>query len=96
MVDTRAPLHIDVGICGGAEAAVHATRRYTNCMPDSHVFVKLDFANTFNTLRRDCLLEAMSQDAPELYQFSYAAYSATTILQYGHVKEHSKVISWVR
>jgi len=71
-----------VGVSGGAEAAIHATHRYINSMSDSDVIVKLDFANAFNTPRGDYLLEAMSRDVPELYRFSFAAYSAPPILQY--------------
>lgn len=73
-----------MGVAGGAEAAIHATRRYVSSMPDNHVIVKLDFANAFNTLRRDCLLEAVAREIPELYRFAHAAYSTEPILQYGN------------
>ena len=48
-----APIQLGVGIPGGAEAAVHATRRWVTTMPEDSVLVKLDFTNAFNTLRRD-------------------------------------------
>ena len=38
------PLQIGVGVSGGAEAAVHATRQYLQSMPEDHVIVKLDFS----------------------------------------------------
>jgi len=63
MVDTLAPLQVCVGVSCGEEAAIHATRHYINSMLDSHVIKKLDFANAFSTLRRDCLLEAASRES---------------------------------
>jgi hypothetical protein len=48
MSQVLSPLQLGVGVSGGAEAAIHATRRYVTSMPDSHVVVKLDFANAFN------------------------------------------------
>src|SRR6218665_2719898 len=47
------PIQLGVGIPGGAEAAVHATRLWVTTMPEDSVLVKLDFTNAFNTLRRD-------------------------------------------
>ena len=38
-----APIQLGVGVPGGAEAAVHATRRYVMSMPNENVFVKLAF-----------------------------------------------------
>jgi len=83
MAGVFAPLQLGVGVSGGAEAAVHAARRYISTMPDSHVVVKLDFTNAFNTLRRDCMLEAVARDVPELYRFVYASYTVEPILQHG-------------
>ena len=34
------------------------------------VLVKLDFSNTFNTLRRNIILEAVARYVPELYAFA--------------------------
>jgi len=53
-------------LAGGAEAAVRATRRYIDNMIPGQVFVKIDFKNTFNTLRRDSILEAVAKYFPEL------------------------------
>ena len=49
----------NVGTPGGCEAAVHATRRFVESMPDDHCVVKLDFSNAFNSLHRDVMLEAV-------------------------------------
>ncbi|PGH38748.1 MAG: hypothetical protein CRN43_13210, partial [Candidatus Nephrothrix sp. EaCA] len=78
-----APIQLGVGIPGGAEAAVHATRRWVTTMPEDSVLVKLDFTNAFNTLRRDSLLDAVAREIPELYRFAHAAYSNRPLLRYG-------------
>ena len=39
------PIHVGVGVLGGAEAAIHAMRRLVSTMPDDHVIVKLDLEN---------------------------------------------------
>ena len=44
------PIQVGVGVSGGAEAAIHALRRYVSTMPDDHVLVKLDFSNAYNTV----------------------------------------------
>jgi len=62
-----APVQLGVGVPCGAEAAVHATRRYVMSMQNENVFVKIDFSNAFNSLRRDCMLEAVAKDLPEIY-----------------------------
>ena len=77
------PLQLGVGIPGGCEAAVHATRRYTDRLQKDHVVVKLDFANAFNSVRRDALLEAVAREIPELYRFAYATYSGNASLTFG-------------
>ena len=50
LVDNFSPTQLGVGIPGGCEAAVHATRRFIESMPDYYVVAKLDFINAFNTL----------------------------------------------
>ena len=47
------PIQLGVEVPGGTEAAVHSLQRYVNTMADDDIIVKLDFANAFNTLRRD-------------------------------------------
>ena len=44
---------------------------------------KLDFANAFNTLRRDLLLDAVARNTPELYRFTLATYECYPTLVYG-------------
>jgi len=77
------PAQLGVGIPGGCEAAVHATRRFLTNMPDNYVVVKIDFSNAFNCIRRDSVLAAVSASIPEIYRFCCLAYQNTSILQYG-------------
>ena len=50
------PVQVGVGVSGGAEAAVHAVRRFVVTLEDDNVLVNLDFANAFYTNRRDSLV----------------------------------------
>jgi hypothetical protein len=79
-----APIQLGVGVPGGAEAAVHACRRYIEAMPDNYVVVKLDFSNAFNCIHRDAMLEAIYQQVPEIYAYCHLAYSETTMLKYNN------------
>ena len=63
------PTQVGVGVSGSAEAVVHATRRLMSSLPDNHVFVKLDFLNAFNSVRRDTILANVAVKMPELYRF---------------------------
>ena len=75
-----APIQLGIGIPGGAEAAVHALRRYAEDLPNDHIIVKLDFTNAFNTLRRDEMLEAIWREVPEIYNFAHATYNGARYL----------------
>ena len=59
-------------------------------MPDDFVVVKLDFSNAFNSLRRDCLLESIAVELPELYRFAYDSYAGCPTLQAGANSIHSQ------
>ena len=49
------PLQLGAGVKGGAEATVHAARRFVQDLPTDHAVVKLDFSNAFNSVRRDVI-----------------------------------------
>ena len=78
-----APLQLGYGMPHGAEAAVHATRLYLDNMPDDHLFLKLDFSNAFNSLRRDRMMESVRQRTPEMYPFVFSAYEEPSSLLCG-------------
>jgi hypothetical protein len=52
------PRQLGMGITGGCEAAVHATRRFLESMQQGNVLVKIDFSNAFNSLHRGDMLLA--------------------------------------
>ena len=77
------PLQLGVGVRGGCEAAVHATRRFVANMPDGWVVAKLDYSNAFNTLHRDAMLAAVHSHIPQLDSFCSLAYEQPSVLRYG-------------
>src|SRR6218665_2623875 len=78
-----APFQVGVAVPGGGEAAIHASRSFVTNMTEDEIFVKLDFANAFNTLRRDFMLQTVYDTVPEIYEFTHQAYSADSQLQFG-------------
>ncbi len=78
-----APRQLGFGVPGGAEAAVHAARRYLMHMERGKVLIKTDFRNAFNTVRRDAILEAINKHYPELLPFVTSTIGASTDLQFG-------------
>ncbi len=79
-----APRQLGFGVSGGAEAAVRAARRFLDNMQRGQLFVKIDFRNAFNTLRRDAILEAIAKHFPELLSYAASTISSPTDLQFGH------------
>src|SRR6218665_116317 len=77
-----APLQVGVAVPGGAEAAIHASRSFLTIMTEDEIFVKLDFANAFKTLRRDIMLQMVYDTKSEIYEFTHQAYSADSQLQF--------------
>src|SRR2546425_1007861 len=49
-----APFQLGVGTKGGAEALAHAVKVHLDNLVEGRAFVKLDFSNAFNSVRRDC------------------------------------------
>ena len=69
-----APLQLGYGTSGGAEAATHASRLYLHNTHIDHLLLKLVFENAFKCLRRDKMLEAVCEFAPELFPFVYSTH----------------------
>ena len=78
-----APRQLGVGVKGGAEAIAHAARRYLASIDSDKVLVKLDFANAFNSIRRDAVLEAVALHIPDVLAFANSAYGSPTKLWFG-------------
>ena len=70
------PREVGIGVAGGAQAAIDATRRYINQLSSGYAFTKLDFANALNTLRRGLLLDTVARNIPELYRFTLSTYAS--------------------
>src|SRR6218665_3686207 len=60
-------------------------------MTQEQIFIKLDFLNAFNTVRRDVMLQAVYDTIPELYAFANQSYSAESILQFGSFEIRSQL-----
>ena len=60
-------------------------------LSDSHAVVKLDISNAFNTIRRDRMLEAVCDLAPEIYPLVHSTYSTpSTIFWSDHTIKSSE------
>ena len=78
-----APRQLGFGVPGGAEIAVHATRRYLQSLPPGHVLIKIDFSNAFNRVRRYVIFEVVQQHLPELLPYASSSYAAPSSLKFG-------------
>ena len=76
------PIQLGVGTPGGSEAAVHATRRFIQAMPEGYVVAKIDFCNAFNSLRRDLMLHSVHSTVPGIYRFCHLCYNNPSILMF--------------
>jgi len=81
--DILMPHQLGIGAKGGAEAIIHASKAFLDCISDSQALIKLDFCNAFNTLRRDCLLEAVVNTIPELLPYISSSYESSSTLRFG-------------
>ena len=77
------PRQLGFGVRNGAEAAVRAARCYLENMESGQVFMKIDFKNAFNMLRRDSILEAVAKHFPELLHFTSSTIVSSSALQFG-------------
>ena len=74
------PTQLGYGTPGGCEAAVHATRAFSQCLSGDDVIVKIDMKNAFNSARRDQFLSRVRETAPSTYHLLWQAYSKPTPL----------------
>ena len=58
------PIQLRVAVSGDCEAAVHASRRFMENFNSGEAVAQLDFSNAFNTIRRDGMLQSVSQTLP--------------------------------
>jgi hypothetical protein len=81
--DILYPQQLGVSVKGGAEGAIHAARGFLTDMGPNEAFIKLDFKNAFNCLRRDEMLAAVLEVVPEIYNFCYSSYAEPSSLWFG-------------
>ena len=79
------PAQVGVAVKGGAEKAVHVLRAWTSRHAGSSrkVLVKLDFANAFNCVHRDTVLDETTNRFPALARWVTWCYRQHTRLQFG-------------
>ena len=95
MADLLSPRQLGFGVKGGIEAAVHAARLFLYQLPPDEAFVKLDFKNAFNSLRRDRMLDSVLSLCPSLYPLAYSYYSSPSSLFWG-MKSFSRLRGYNR
>ena len=84
VAELLSPRQLGYGVNGGVEAAVHASRKYLQNLPSEHAMLKLDFRNAFNSVRRDKVLEAVRDLAPDIYPLVHSSYSTSSSLLWGN------------
>ena len=83
VASSLAPRQLGCGVRNGKEAAIHASRVYLKNLASSNAILKLNFQNSFNSLRRDRMMEAVQKLTPNLAPFIHSAYSAPSTLFWG-------------
>ena len=77
------PLQLGFGTSKGADSVVHAGRSYLNGMGSGHALLKINFRNAFNSIRRDLMLHAILDKAPQLLPLAFSAYRYSSFLFHG-------------
>ena len=93
-----APTQLGFAVRSGCEAAIHATRGYCSSASCSsagepQVLLKVDFANAFNSIFRDVILEETYSSAPMAATYAYQAYGAPSALRFAW-RPHCMVEEW--
>lgn len=77
------PLQLGCGVRAGLDAAIHSTRDKLHSDIGPQLFLKLDFRNAFNSIRRDHIADCLQTHIPSLGQLFNACYSEPTFLTFG-------------
>ncbi|XP_029654873.1 uncharacterized protein LOC115228431 [Octopus sinensis] len=77
------PIQLGVGVSGGCEAAVHATRKFISASQNQpnnlHLLIKLDLINAFNSVRRDVIFESIIRRSPFIARLVALAYGRPSL-----------------
>ena len=85
-LDVLKPRQLGVGVPGGCEAAIHASREFArSCSSSSatEVLVKVDISNAFNSIHRASFLSQIRDLCPSVHHFMLQAYGFDSPLFYG-------------
>ncbi|XP_021959247.1 uncharacterized protein LOC110855135 [Folsomia candida] len=86
LIKPFSPHQLGVGIKGGAEIGAHAARIfYGHDHTSPKAFLKIDFRNAFNEIRRDTLLHAVRDHFPSIFPFVAQCYESPSSLFYGTI-----------
>ena len=80
------PLQFGVGVRGGCEAVVHATRATLmseDIPPQDKWSLQVDYSNAFNTIDRSHLFKEIREHFPSLAPFFESAYGQPSALNFG-------------
>ena len=77
------PVQLGFGTPLGAEATVHSARSYIHRLGEGKLMLKLDFQNTFNSIRRDIMLSHALEKAPSIFPLAFTSYCQPYLLLHG-------------
>ena len=78
------PHQLGVGVKLGGEIACHAIREFiSKPIKEDQLIMKTDFANAYNCLRSDTMLEKVQKHSPSLYCMAWQAYANPSNLFFG-------------
>ena len=82
---------IGVGISGGLEAAIHSMSSFisSNVNDPTLCCLNVDMSNAFNNCHRECCLQRLHQELPELYGRVQRCYHTAGDLRFGRQKLQS-------
>jgi hypothetical protein len=80
VVEHLLPHQLGVGVPNATEIIAHAVRAWAAKATNDESLILIDFANAFNTVDRQKMLEAVSKDAPQFLPYANYCYGAPTPL----------------
>ena len=83
------PIQLGAGAKHSCEAEEHVAREFITDSKDDTVFVKIDFANAFNSVRRDVIFDMLNELMPEILSFVKLCYEENSFLTYGDFNNES-------
>ena len=83
------PVQLGCGVQGGIDTGIHTARFVTEGATADQVMLKVDFANAFNSIRRDHAHECIMKYIPILSTYYRACYENSTTLAFGEHIIHS-------